>query len=453
MKTLLLIAMTTAGIMRAAMLATDGSQTDVQSKLDRAANGDVVTIPAGTFTWSGVRARTGVTIQGAGPDRTRIKSTAEPHDYGAARALWVEVGSSPTRVTQIRFDGCWLLGISGPKTGSTYRVDNCIFDGGTLQVVILEASGNGPGLIDHCTFSGGGASELIHNMGMGAGNKAGWADDVNPGTDQALYVENCTFSKNPLEDAYFWGTSGLQGYYGSRTVMRHCKLNAAHIDQHGTAGSVGARWFEFYDNVFHVPPPHDNYEGMAQSDYIALRGGSGVVFNNTVTGHNLWGNGVITIYDENGGSEPLYLGRGINQNPSPVYIWHNFQYDGTPMRAVASSDNVKENRDFFVSDSKPGTMKRWQKTSDNANTTFSYTPYQYPHPLNDGPIDTYAPGGEPGKPQPTPTPTPTPTPQPTPTPPQPTPTPTPPPTGSDYSNWLNRLGEWIRQNPATPNGR
>jgi hypothetical protein len=187
---------------------------------------------------------------------------------------------------------------------------------------------------------------------------------------------------------------------------------------------VGARWFELYDNSFYVPPPHGDYAGMAQSDYIALRGGSGVVFNNRVSGHNLWDNGVVTIYDENGGSSPLYVGRGIittgDPNPSPVYLWHNFQFDGSPMKVVASSANVIEDRDFFVSDTQPASMKRWQQKSDNANTTYSYKPFQYPHPMDDLPTDEYGPASG-GGPQPTPTPTP----QPTPTPPQPTPTPTP----------------------------
>lgn len=259
---------------------------------------------------------------------------------------------------------------------------------------------------------------MIHNFGLGAGNLAGWKDDVHPGTDQALYVENCTFSKNPLQDDYFWGTAALQGYYGSRTVMRHCLCKGSHIDQHGTPGSVGARWFEFYDITFYVPPPEGDFNGMNQGDYFALRGGSGVVFDCHVEGHNLWGNGLIHMYDENGGSEPLYLARGINQNPSPVYIWNNFQWDGTPMK-VGPGENVVENRDYFVSDSQPDRLKRWQLKTDNASTTFTYTPFQYPHPMDDGDPESYAPGGEPGKPQPTPTPTP----QPTPTPPQPTPTP------------------------------
>jgi len=398
------------------VFTTNGSANDVQAALNAAPGGATVKIPAGKFTWSSyVTASHGVRLEGAGPDRTTVE-TVTPQAYHNVLTLISD--ANPALLTGIAFTNQYNVGVSTNTNSATFRVWNCSFDNGTTQSVFLSPGGNGKGLIDHCTFSGGGASEMIHNMGLGASNKDGWRDDVHPGTDEAVYVENCTFSKNPLEDAYHWGTASLQAYYGARTVIRHTRNNASHMDQHGTPGAVGARWFEIYDNSFYVPPPSGDYDGMAMSDYIALRGGSGVVFNNRVSGHNLWGNGNITVYDENGGSEPLYLGRGIDQNPSPFYVWHNFQYDGSPMRVVSTSANVIENRDYFVSDSQPDRMKRWQQKSDNANTTYTYTAFRYPHPLDDLPTDQYGPVvGE--QPQPTPTPTP----QPTATPPQPTPTP------------------------------
>jgi hypothetical protein len=75
-----------------------------------------------------------------------------------------------------------------------------------------------------------------------------------------------------LADQYFTGTSAIQSYYGARTVMRHCQLNYCEIDQHGNVPPLyGTRWYEFYENTFYVRANGN------QSDYFALRGGSGVV--------------------------------------------------------------------------------------------------------------------------------------------------------------------------------
>ena len=41
--------------------ATDGSQADVQSKINAASDGDIITLPAGTFTWT-----SGITVSGKG---------------------------------------------------------------------------------------------------------------------------------------------------------------------------------------------------------------------------------------------------------------------------------------------------------------------------------------------------------------------------------------------------
>ena len=357
------------GFSSAATLSSNGSSADVQSKIDGAQAGDVIAIPAGTFSGWNVSLSKGVTLQGAGEGKSTIKGN------GTNVVLNVSSSSGTTRLTGLTFDG------------------------GTAQSVMIRYSGGGAGLVDHCSFSGGSASEMIHNEAYGpnTSNKAkGWSNDVTPGSADALYVEDCTFSKNPLQDQYFWGTSAMQGYYGSRTVMRHNTFNYCQVDQHGTQGNIGARWFEIYDNTFTIPSSGGN-----QSDFIVLRGGSGVVYNNTVTGGKNDGGGNLNIYDENGGSSPAYTGRGWNQNPSPIYLWAV----DPKMHVTAGSSNVQSGRDFFNSAAKPSTQKIWQTSAQNANSTYTFMPLAYPHPM--------AGGG----PTPTPTATPSATPSPTPLPP------------------------------------
>jgi hypothetical protein len=230
----------------AATYSSLGTADDVRKKINSARDGDTVTIPAGSFTWArGISISKGITLQGAGEGVTTIRNVS-----GGVLISVSSAARSGTRITGLTLLGDHTLAISGSKASAPYRVDHCIFDDGTAgQAVLVEVSGNGPGLIDQCQFVAGSASEMIHNLGMGAENASGWSDEIIPGSSVALYIEDCTFSKNPLTDKYFWGTSAIQSFYGARTVMRHCKLNYCQIDQHGTPGAIGARWWEFYENT------------------------------------------------------------------------------------------------------------------------------------------------------------------------------------------------------------
>ena len=200
-----------------------------------------------------------------------------------------------------------------------------------------------------------------------------------PGGAKMVFIEDNTFTldiNNPKVNTsppyYFWGASAVQSYYGARTVFRHNTLNNMQVDQHGTHGMVGARWWEIYENTFFTG------NGSAQCCYMAIRAGSGVIFNNHHTGTN-GADGTISLFEEDTGYPALYqIGRGINQSNSPAYVWGN----DADMRVGSGSSNVVEGRDFF--DSKPSIFVRAELGSDTSATTYSYTPYTYPHPLQNG---------------------------------------------------------------------
>ena len=88
------------------------------------------------------------------------------------RAIAVSSNASVgTRVTGFTFtslgnSNAGDVGVSGSKTSAPYRVDHNIFTN-TAQSVFLVVGGNGTGLIDHNTFTGGGASKMIYNVAMG----------------------------------------------------------------------------------------------------------------------------------------------------------------------------------------------------------------------------------------------------------------------------------------------
>jgi len=350
------------------------SQTDVQAAINSASNGDTVKTPGPcTASWSNVTitGSVGITLDGGG--NTTITSAA---------ALTIRsTATTSTRVTGFIFTNGGNsnngdVTTSGSKTGATFRIDHNTFT--NANPTVIACWNNAPGLIDHNTFTGGGASEMIHNMAMGATDASGWGDDIMPGGPNMLFVEDNTFT-NSVSNGGFLGTSAIQSYNGARTVFRHNTLTNAQIDQHGTAGMIGARWWEIYENTFVVA------NGVAQDKYMDIRAGGGVVFNNHKTGQA--SPAAIIFREEDTGYPALYqVGRGINQDYSPAFVWGN----DSIMPVASNSSNVTQGVDFIVSVSQPPLLVRCELSVDSGvaggligtcATSFSYIPFTYPHPL------------------------------------------------------------------------
>jgi hypothetical protein len=183
---------------------------------------------------------------------------------------------------------------------------------------------------------------------------------------------------------------------GGRYVARNNAFDNAAAGGHGADSSQrnrSLRSYEFYNNTF-------TYPGTDGFTAIYVRGGTGVVFNNTFSGFTSgfraanyrtdqsfppWGrcNGT-SPYDGNSGSPAGYpcidqVGRGDgdllsgdppspaaspNQALEPVYVWGNVMNG-----SVVSSQHahVQLGRDVLVDTPKPG-----------------YQPFTYPHPLVTG---------------------------------------------------------------------
>ena len=372
--------------------ATCGA-SDFQTQINLSVNGDTVQGPlaGGSATWNTI-VTVGTTHQ------ITLNGNACSVTFGSAGGLTVTAGSTiNTRVTNFTFTGAFTNGnypIELDTGTQTMRFDHNTLGCGTpgAPSTFIGVNNNGPALIDHNSFScANGADEMIHVLGVG-GN-TGWTDVVTPGGTSMIFIEDNTFS-----DSGTGGNSAIQSYYGARTVFRHNTLTNMQIDQHGTAGMVGARWWEVYNN---------NFQNQQQ---ICIRAGSGVIFSNT----NLPG---IIMVEEDSGYPALYqVGQGQmtggNATPcdtggppgcTPAYVWLNGSATlslNVTGCAPPAANMVQLNRDVYQASTGllsalPSTCSTFQAyfatdtntlykcTATNTWTSY-YTPYTYPHPLQGG---------------------------------------------------------------------
>ena len=351
--------------------AASCSQANVQTAINSASDGDTVDIPSGgTCTYTSAVTISGKYITLTGLGITTINSSAQNTIHVTP------TNTGTTRITGFKFNENGVVNdnqptviVTGISTNTAYRIDHNTLtntDNGTL----LDVKGNGPGLIDHNTFSGGGSAEMIHNLGMQGLSTSGWTDDVIPGSANMLFIEDNTFTQNG------GGTVShiVESYNGARTVIRHNTLTMTDIDQHGTCGFIYARWWEIYGNNWVI-------NGIT-SFYAHLRGGSGVVWGNTLTGTNGSGAASIQMQEDCGSLQPQTVGGGYEPSgtrvQSPAYVW------GNSSTIPIDSNFPVLNRDYFISTNQPSTLTRCESAADQAAgcpVSYNYTPYIYPHPL------------------------------------------------------------------------
>jgi len=239
----------------------------VQAAVDQAAEGDIVTVPAGSCTWSAsVEVSQGLYIQGAGSDQTVV--TADGVDlfsvHGAGGAVRVSgfaiTGSAPGGY--LVFDGGY----------SNVRIDHCRFDGIVGdRGVILNYQGQAAivALFDHLDITVADWKIFLAVYGM---NDA-WNEPDDFGTARFVYLEDINFHGDGI------ATDLVDGERGARFVVRHSELLNGMVMFHDTGSTPGCRstrLVEVYDNLFSCDL--DNCGWTA----ISFRGGSGAFYDNVI---------------------------------------------------------------------------------------------------------------------------------------------------------------------------
>ncbi len=407
------------------------NQSDVQAAIDAAKDGDTVLVPEGRCEWVTPGNNPAISIyeksillQGAGAGKSNITLVSTGNGVMEVPIVISSKKGKPVRITGFSFTGfgnTYDHGVIKAHTlwnntvgGDTIRIDHCDFY--NITHVEIRIGSKIYGVIDNCNFTEYSWKVVISVSGD---NYKPWESPLTLGTANALYVEDCIFKIN--------GNGGaINSYSGGKYVFRHNKVIDGAVDNHGTChGYQGdrrsAHTTEIYENSFYSDIP---YFFTA----ISIHGGTGVIFNNVLTGdfkHKILVGNYRTctsdecFYGRCNGSSPYdgnldasgypcldQVGRTSDQDGNgiqdlvPLYEWNN-TYNGVDCNISINDhgctnpdvfQHIKKNRDFYddTVEYNPETGYYESTYTDDDGTTkeWRYKPYIYPHPLTVAPFGT-----------------------------------------------------------------
>jgi hypothetical protein len=375
---------TTSCVAGNTVTALSCSQTDVQNAINSATSGDTVVMPAGNCTWTGtITLSEGILLKGAGIDNTIILYT------GTTNAI---ISTDRCRITSLTLESSSASDLIR-QSGQYWRIDHIKFiDLGSVGTAVYsiqqnEAGKPWPGLIDNCEITNC-RILVIGNSGFYRMSTI-WNEPLGLGTNDAVYVENCTITKD--------SGNAIDANRAGKYVIRYCTLNDGYIEAHSLQADQerATRSWEIYGNII-------NEVNIAMWVPMFLRGGTGVVFNNIIdsgftsdialdnvrsftdaggdakmcNGSSSWDGNTAgqqgwMCRDQIGASTDVSLWASTSPYPSqtqdPAYFWNNKDTSGNdvvPFIHNGCGNWIQVNRDYYTGTAKPG-----------------YVPYPYPHPL------------------------------------------------------------------------
>jgi hypothetical protein len=304
----------TASPCKAAAHQSDGSESSVQALEKAAHDGDTITIPAGTFTWSaGVKITKAITLQGAAIGNTIIRDNVQKTQL----IQWTLVVKQPSRMTGIEFQNAGrsntadspmgVIRIDGNNEtdGATIRIDHCKFNQ-LNGVIVLDTA---MGVVDHNTILRDNImfcvlDERWSGDKLQKGDKS-YAAPTNFGSSQFTFFEDNDVTSTSTTNL----KSFIDSYAGARYVARYNTIHNANFGGHGTETSGrfrGERVKEIYNNTFigtnlnsiigntrsGVMVLHDNtisgYQAAPHLNLVAQRGFARFKFWDGADGTSIW---------------------------------------------------------------------------------------------------------------------------------------------------------------------
>lgn len=337
--------------------AASCSVTDIQAAVDSLPAGGIVHLPAGQAEAIGtIRLSGGVSLIGAGRQRTKLFRGPASDMMKSTPVISADGDNGkPIRISGLNIVGFldpasagWDSGIS-LRNAIDFRISDCRVQ--RFGASGISVSGLSRGVIDHCLFVDN-FKKTINNVGygvvvMGTGQ---WRPDLVAGSADSVFVEDCEF----IGQRHAIASNG-----GARYVFRHNFIhgndNSQAVDCHGPGyGSAhGTQWIEVYENQIEKP--------VGGSTAMCLRGGGGVVFNNTIRDYKTGITLTLDFDSKIDWTGPYPLPEQIGN----MWVWNN-TLDGQPVAptiSARSANYIQPGRDYFTRPL-PG-----------------YKPYTYPHPL------------------------------------------------------------------------
>jgi hypothetical protein len=377
------------------IMARSGSPTDIQNAIDvvYSLGGGTVYVPAGNFTFNpthhdintnyGVMIPGGVNVIGAGINKTILTETVNPGNYatgGNPVMFYVHDGhyrqgywstGKPVRISGFTFKGFVQDETSTSNIGvqvtttTDFRVDHNMFidfssnaiGASNLNLGISHPNNTMCGVMDHNVITQ--SYKLISSKGTT------WGYGIIVGGQ----VQNDNESGSWLPITNYLGQYKNNMVFIENNVFHYCR----HAIASNTGGFYVARFNTFYDEIpYHAIDVHGFNGGRGLEAYnntiigpyqeqigIGIRGGGGVVFDNTILNLNT---GVEIFVDP--GSYPSYW--QVNQ----LYIWGNTVSAGKTQFVNSAPATYTQNVNYFL------------RAPNQAQDGFTYTPYPYPHPLS-----------------------------------------------------------------------
>ena len=419
-----------------------------------ASAGDTINISAGAESWSGLGTITvskRLTIIGAGSGCPASCDDATTIRVGSTMAF--QVTASNVRISALTFEGpaaaygSILINKTGTSSATDWRIDHCHFKDTTGRGITVAAyaseagySRDFPGLIDNNRFSAAVHFKAVEVYGGSLGTHGSWDETLELGGTSFVFIEDNYFVASSLS-----GVASIDGDTGARYVIRYNTFINGDIAAHGIetgdpTGSGVSMWrsthgWEIYGNTFSYTANH----------YFVLniRGGTGVIFDNTVSGTAAVFPAVRYLYERGDierscldaqackgvnkfdGNEPGKYGypcyhqigvtgsNGITR--MPVYQWGGiyygntgeYAYTGATFDKACNYKHVQQGRDYIAAASGPIASRPARCTIDDAywatdegewngskagpdgrlykciaadTWALYYTPFFYPHP-------------------------------------------------------------------------
>jgi len=370
------------------------TQADVQNAMASSVADDVIIVPAGNCTWTSLNVSKAITLQGAGIGLTNITIsvsqglTVAKQAAGVTRFQGFSVSSSNATAWphSIAVGGGWL------NAQPVVFRNNAFTMSGSAMFGISVAGGV---IFSHNIFTGGWNDFAFTVKDLT--NVNSWTTADSMGTNDANGTKNIY-----IEDNTFNGQSNgvLDCDDNCRVVFRHNTLaNSGGFNSHGADSSpYGMRHFEIYNNSFTFPDTSCTAGNTSLSNinqYIWIRGGTGVIFDNSFAAlsSTCWGRKTEVKLSIRGAEDdrpqgtcsqvhypvPHQLGQsnnGVTDITDPIYFWGN-----TGTMQIAGGWVWGNPCGFSWT-----TFFQWSRDGINPNGTggtakSGYAPYAYPHPL------------------------------------------------------------------------